>query len=71
MGGRELSGIPAYRAAIGDHYFRLVEMDPSEMPAVYAPVVRALAAAQYRLVVSTPSNVPGEPFQIWVRDREG
>jgi hypothetical protein len=70
-GGRELSGVPAYRAAVGDHYFRLVEMDPSEMPAVYAPVVRALAAAQYRLVVSTPSNVPGEPFEIWVRDREG
>jgi hypothetical protein len=69
-GGRELSGIPAYRAGIGDHYFRLVEIDPSEMPAVYAPVVRALAAAQYRLVVSTRSNVPGEPFQIWVRDRE-
>jgi 4-amino-4-deoxy-L-arabinose transferase-like glycosyltransferase len=70
-GGRELSGVPAYRAAIGDHHFRLVEMDPSEMPAVYAPVVRALSAAQYRLVVSTPSNVPGEPFEIWVRDREG
>lgn len=70
-GGRELSGIPAYRAAIGDHYFRLVEMDPPEMPAVYAPVVRALSAAQYRLVVSTPSNVTGEPFEIWVRDRAG
>jgi hypothetical protein len=69
--GRVLSGIPAYRAAIGDHYFRLVEMDSSEIPAVYAPVVRALSAAQYRLVVSTPSNVPGEPFEIWVRGRAG
>jgi 4-amino-4-deoxy-L-arabinose transferase-like glycosyltransferase len=68
-GGRELSGIPAYRAAIGDHYFRLVEIDPAEMPAVYAPVVRALKVSQYRLVVSTPSNTPGEPIEIWVRDR--
>jgi hypothetical protein len=69
--GRELSGTAAYGAAIRDHYFRLVEMDPAEMPALYAPVVHALAASGYRLVVSTPSNVPGEPFEIWVRGRAG
>jgi hypothetical protein len=69
--GREVSGTPAYRAAIHDHYFHLVEIDPSEMPAVYAPVVDALAASHYRLVVSTPSNVPGEPFEIWVRGPTG
>jgi hypothetical protein len=67
-GGRELSGVPAYRAAIRDHYFRLVEMDPSEMPALYAPIVHALAASHYRLVITTTSNVVGEPFEIWVRD---
>jgi hypothetical protein len=67
-GGRELSGVPAYRAAIRDHYFRLVEMDPAEMPALYAPIVHALAASQYRLIVTTTSNVVGEPFEIWVRD---
>ncbi len=69
--GRELSGAPAYVAAIHDHYFLLVEIDPAEMPAVYAPVVDALSAARYRLVDSTPSNVLGEPFEIWVRDRAG
>lgn len=69
--GRELSGTPAYGAAIRDHYFRLVEIDPSEMPAIYAPVVAALSASHYRLVASAPSNVPGEPFEIWVRDRAG
>ena len=69
--GRELSGTPAYRAAIRDHYFRLVEIDPSEMPALYAPVVDALSASHYRLVVAAPSNAPGEPFEIWVRDRAG
>ena len=37
------------------------------MPAIYAPVVDALSVSHYRLVVSTPSNVPGEPFGIWVR----
>jgi hypothetical protein len=68
---RELSGVPAYSAAIRDHYFLLVEMDPAEMPASYAPVVDALSAAHYRLVASTHSNVPGEPFEIWVRDRAG
>jgi hypothetical protein len=70
-GGRQLSGTPAYGAAIRDHYFRLVEIDPSEIPAIYAPVVGALAASHYRLVVSTPSSVPGEPFEIWVRGRAG
>jgi hypothetical protein len=69
--GRELSGTPAYGAAIRDHYFRLVEIDPSEMPASYAPVVDALSASHYRLVLSTPSNMPGEPFEIWVPDRAG
>jgi Dolichyl-phosphate-mannose-protein mannosyltransferase len=69
--GRELTGTPAYGAAIRDHYFRLVEIDPSEMPAIYAPVVDALSASHYRLVLSTPSNMPGEPFEIWVRDRAG
>jgi 4-amino-4-deoxy-L-arabinose transferase-like glycosyltransferase len=68
-GGRELSGVPAYRAAIGDHYFRLVEIDPAEMPAFYTPIVQALSASGYRLVISTASNVPGEPFEIWIRDR--
>ena len=65
--GRELSGMPAYRAAIHNGYFRLAEIDPSELPSVYAPIVQALSTAHYRLVDSTPSNVPGEPFEIWVR----
>lgn len=69
--GRELSGVPAYAAAIRDHYFLLAEIDPAEMPAIYAPVVGALSAAHYRLVDATPSNVPGEPFEIWVRARAG
>ena len=69
--GHELSGAAAYRAAIGDHYFRLVEIDPSEMPAIYAPIVAALSASHYRLGLTTPSNLPGEPFEIWVRDHAG
>jgi len=66
-GERELSGLPAYRTAIRDHYFRLVEIDPSELPSAYLPVVQALSAARYRLVDSAPSNVPAEPLEIWVR----
>jgi 4-amino-4-deoxy-L-arabinose transferase-like glycosyltransferase len=67
--GRELSGLPAYRAAISDHYFRLVEMDPSELPALYEAFVHLLSASHYRLTASTPTNVPGEPFRIWVSAR--
>jgi len=68
--GRELSGLPAYRAAIHNRYFRLVEIDPAELPSVYAPIVQALSTAHYQLMDSTPSNVPGEPFEIWVRPGE-
>jgi 4-amino-4-deoxy-L-arabinose transferase-like glycosyltransferase len=66
-GSRELSGLPAYGAAIRDGYFRLVEIDAAELPSVYQPVLRALAASHYRLADSTPSNIPGQPFEIWVR----
>ena len=69
--GRDLSGAAAYGAAIADHYFRLVEIDPAEIPASYAPVVDALSASHYRLVLATPSNLPGQPFEIWVRNRAG
>jgi hypothetical protein len=65
--GRELTGMPAYKAAIRNHYFRLAEIDAAELPSVYAPIVQALSAAHYRLVDSTPSNVPGQPFEIWIR----
>ncbi len=65
--GRELGGLPAFRAAIRNHYFRFVEIDPSELPAVYVPIVQALSTSHYRLMFSTPSNVPQEPFEIWVR----
>ncbi len=61
--GRELSGVPAFRAAIRDHYFRFVEIDASELPAVYAPIVQALSTSHYRLMFSIPSNVPSEPLR--------
>jgi 4-amino-4-deoxy-L-arabinose transferase-like glycosyltransferase len=66
--GHELSGVSAYRAAIHDHYFRLVEIDPSEMPALYLAIVHVLSASPYRRTVTTSSNVVGEPFEIWIRD---
>jgi 4-amino-4-deoxy-L-arabinose transferase-like glycosyltransferase len=63
---RVLHGIPAYRQAITSHYFRVVEVDPDENPAIYAPVTRALAAARgWRLIDRIPSGAARKPFEIW------
>jgi 4-amino-4-deoxy-L-arabinose transferase-like glycosyltransferase len=63
---RVLHGLPAYRQAIAGHYFRVVEVDPDENPAIYAPVTRALAATRgWRLVGRMPSGISREPFEIW------
>jgi hypothetical protein len=63
---RVLHGLPAYRQAIAGHYFRVVEVDPDENPAIYTPVTRALAATPgWRLVGTMPSGISREPFEIW------
>jgi hypothetical protein len=64
--GRVLHGIPAYQQAIASHYFRVVEVDPDENPAIYAPVTRALAAAGgWQLIDRIPSGTRHRPFEIW------
>lgn len=61
-----LAGLPAYRDAIANHYFGVVELDPDEVPQLYRPLLDAMEAARgYELMRVTPSNVPGEPFIIW------
>jgi hypothetical protein len=61
-----LHGLPAYRQAIASHYFRVVEVDPDENPAIYAPVTEALAAAPgWQLIDRIPSGNPRKPFEIW------
>jgi 4-amino-4-deoxy-L-arabinose transferase-like glycosyltransferase len=65
--GQMVHGALAYEQAIAAHYFRLVEIDPSENAAVYRPVTRALAVTRgYKLIDTTASNVADEPFEIWV-----
>ena len=64
--GKVLHGLPAYQQAIAGHYFHVVEVDPDENPAIYAPVTRALAATPgWRLVGRMPSGISREPFEIW------
>jgi hypothetical protein len=64
---RLLHGALAYDQAVAAHYFKLVEIDPSENAAVYRPVTRALAVTRgYKLIDTIPSNVADEPFEIWV-----
>jgi len=64
---RILHGVRAYQQAIANHYFKLVEIDPSEVPTLYGPVTHALAATSgYRLVDAIPSNIAHKPFEIWV-----
>jgi hypothetical protein len=55
---RELSGISAYRMAIHDHLFHVVEIDPAEKPGFFTSVARDLAATPgYRLAAVIP--IPG------------
>lgn len=62
-----IHGLSAYRQAIAHHYFKLVEIDPSEQSGVYGPVSRALTMTNgYKLVSTAPTNVENEPFEIWV-----
>ena len=64
---RMVRGALAYEQAIAAHYFRLVEIDPSENAAVYWPVTHALAVTKgYKLIDTISSNVADEPFEIWV-----
>lgn len=59
-------GMAAYRAAIKNHYFKLVEIDPDESQGIYAPVTRTLAATRgWVLVAKATSNLPHQPFEIW------
>lgn len=64
---RELGGAAAADAAIEARYLNVVEVDPSQNAAVYAPITRTLAATSgYRLVGTSPSGISGEPTEIWV-----
>jgi hypothetical protein len=66
VGFHLLHGLPAYRQAIADHYFKLVEIDPSEQSGVYGPVTRALTMTSgYKLVGTAPSNAEHKPYEIW------
>lgn len=64
---RKLTGIPAYRWAIHNHYFHVVEMDPAENSYVFAVVTTALATTPgYRLAAALP--IPGWrgfPIELW------
>jgi Dolichyl-phosphate-mannose-protein mannosyltransferase len=64
---RELQGIPAYRQAIRDHYFSVVEIDRGDNPALVQPVVQALTQTSgYRLVDLIPIAHWGQSsFEIW------
>ncbi len=67
---RLLHGTSAYRQAITDRYFSLIEIDPSEEPQVYLPIVKALkGSANYKLEYRARSNIPGKPFEIWLREK--
>jgi Dolichyl-phosphate-mannose-protein mannosyltransferase len=64
---RVQSGVAAYVEAIRVHYFKVVEIDPAENPAIYAPVVRALSRTSgYRLLTSIRIDHWGrKTMQIW------
>jgi 4-amino-4-deoxy-L-arabinose transferase-like glycosyltransferase len=61
------SGSPAYVDAIRNHFFSVVEIDPAENPAIYHPIIRALARTHgYVLVESIQIDHWGrKTMQIW------
>lgn len=63
-----LSGVPAMATAIGNGYFRVVEVDASRGDTTYRMLTGALRrSGQYVLMSSTPWELhPGEPTQVWV-----
>ena len=64
---REVSGTPAYQAAIRAHYFRVLEVDPTLNPLIYQPIIQTLATTPgYRSIGTSPSGVASEPAQVWV-----
>jgi hypothetical protein len=64
---RELTGMPAYRMAIHDHFFHVVEIDPAEVPGFFTSVAAALATTPgYRLAADMP--IPGSGrsrIELW------
>jgi hypothetical protein len=70
---RELSGTSAYRMAIHDHVFHVVEIDPAEKPGFFTSVTRDLAATPgYRLAAVIP--IPGSGrsrIELWRLQPDG
>ena len=66
---RGLQGIPAYRQAIRDHYFSVIEIDRAENPGIVKPVVQALAQTRgYYLADLIPIAHWGQSsIEIWRR----
>jgi hypothetical protein len=64
---RELTGTSAYRMAIHDHVFHVVEIDPAEKPGFFTSATRDLAATPgYRLAAVIPIPGPGRRrIELW------
>jgi Dolichyl-phosphate-mannose-protein mannosyltransferase len=59
-------GMAAYTAAIRNHYFKVIEIDPDENTAIYGPVTHTLADTNgWVLAAKAKSNQPRRPFEIW------
>ncbi|NUR59512.1 MAG: hypothetical protein HOV87_12715 [Catenulispora sp.] len=67
--GRQLTGVDAYRAALGDHYFALVILDHGPTSALDDQLDQTLKAAGsgYRLVAAVPGRTSHGPqvYEVW------
>jgi hypothetical protein len=68
--GRRITGRPAYRQAIADGYFQLVEIDPAEDSSLDAALAAALRASPgYRRLADVPIRNQGRGhIEIWVHE---
>jgi 4-amino-4-deoxy-L-arabinose transferase-like glycosyltransferase len=66
---KELTGFPAYKLAIKDGYFGVIETDAAEDPAADTIIVQALVDARdYTLLATIAASNQKQPFRIWVRN---
>lgn len=67
--GRQLTGVDAYRAAIGDHYFNLVILDHGPTSGLDDQLDETLKAAGsgYRLIAAVPGRTSHGPqiYEVW------
>ena len=64
----QVSGLYAYKLAIQEGYFGVIQLDGAESTSIWTPLTRDLAGSrEYTLLATIPASNQAHPFKIWVR----